>query len=219
LFEGKREDRIETNRGIEQAKAIRPQHAHAMATCGGHQPILHRGARIVHFIGKDIVYFHALFWPTVLKVAELHRPDRLVVHGHLTVNGEKMSKSKGTFISARQYLETLDPSYLRFFYAANLGPGVEDLDLSLNEFRLRVNADLVNNIGNLANRSLTLLAGPMGGQLHPGGEGPGRALVEEALAKAKAVREAFEQLDYRAALKGVCEISQAANVTAQSRII
>ena len=169
------------------------------------------GARIVHFIGKDIVYFHALFWPTVLKVAELHRPDRLVVHGHLTVNGEKMSKSKGTFISARQYLEALDPSYLRFFYAANLGPGVEDLDLSLTEFRLRVNADLVNNIGNLANRSLTLLAGPMGGQLHAGGNGPGRALVEEALTKAKAVREAFEQLDYRAALKGICEISQAAN--------
>ena len=169
------------------------------------------GARIVHFIGKDIVYFHALFWPTVLKVAGLHRPDRLVVHGHLTVNGEKMSKSKGTFISARQYLEVLDPSYLRFFYAANLGPCVEDLDLSLNEFRLRVNADLVNNIGNLANRSLTLLAGPMGGQLHAGGDGPGRALVEEALSKARAVRGALEQLDYRAALKAICEISQAAN--------
>jgi methionyl-tRNA synthetase len=167
--------------------------------------------RILHFIGKDIVYFHALFWPTVLKVAGLRRPDRLVVHGHLTVNGEKMSKSKGTFISARQYLDALDPSYLRFFYASNLGPGVEDLDLSLTEFRLRVNADLVNNIGNLANRSLTLLAGPMDGTLHPGGDGAGRTLVEEALAKARTVREAFEQLDYRAALKGICEISQAAN--------
>lgn len=173
--------------------------------------------RIVHFIGKDIVYFHALFWPTVLNVAKFKRPDKLVVHGHLTVNGVKMSKSKGTLISARQYLDALDPSFLRFFYAANLGPGVEDLDLSLNEFRLRVNAELVNNIGNLANRSLSLIAGPMGKQLHAGSaEGPGKKLVTDALARVPEIREAFERLDYRAALKAITEISQTANGFIQS---
>ncbi|MFL5318928.1 MAG: methionine--tRNA ligase [Myxococcaceae bacterium] len=173
-------------------------------------------SRIIHFIGKDIVYFHALFWPTVLKVANFHRPNRLIVHGHLTVNGEKMSKSKGTFISARQYLDALDPSYLRFFYAANLGPGVEDLDLSLNEFRLRVNADLVNNIGNLANRALSLIAGPMEKKLHAGSTGPGRKLVEDAIGRAKEVRDAFERIDYRSAIKVISEISQSANVFLQN---
>ncbi|MHB8874816.1 MAG: methionine--tRNA ligase [Myxococcaceae bacterium] len=168
-------------------------------------------ARIVHVIGKDIVYFHALFWPAVLKVAALKRPDQIVVHGHLTVNGEKMSKSRGTFVTARTYLEALDPSYLRYFYAANLGSGPEDLDLSLTEFRLRVNAELVNNIGNLANRTLSLLAGPHGGKLAPAGPGPGKALVEEAIARAAEVREGFERFDYRAAVKGIAEISGSAN--------
>ena len=166
---------------------------------------------IIHFIGKDIVYFHALFWPAVLKVAGLKRPDRIVVHGHLTVNGEKMSKSRGTMISARTYLDALDPSYLRYFYAANLGSGPEDLDLSVNEFRLRVNADLVNNIGNLANRTLTMIAGPLDRRLAPASDGPGRKLVEEALERAKAVRAAFERIDYRVAVKAITEISQLAN--------
>ncbi|MGZ3445980.1 MAG: methionine--tRNA ligase, partial [Myxococcaceae bacterium] len=85
---------------------------------------------IRHFIGKDIVYFHALFWPTVLKVARFKRPAKLHVHGHLTLNGEKMSKSRGTLIGARAALEAFDPAYIRYFYAANLGPGPEDFDLS-----------------------------------------------------------------------------------------
>ncbi len=175
-------------------------------------------ARIVHFIGKDIVYFHALFWPAVLKVAGLKRPDRIVVHGHLTVNGEKMSKSRGSLVGAREYLDKLDPSYLRFFYAANLGNGPEDIDLSLNEFRLRVNADLVNNIGNLANRALSLLAGPLekGLAAAPSPAGEGRTLVENALAKAKEVTDAYERLDYRGAVRAICEISQSANVFLQN---
>jgi len=169
------------------------------------------GATICHFIGKDIVYFHALFWPAVLKVANLKRPDRLMVHGHLTVNGEKMSKTRGTFISAREYLAHLDPSYLRYFYAANLGSGPEDLDLSLREFRLRVNADLANNIGNLANRSLSMLANSLERRLAPAAPGPGQALVESAIARAAEVRAAFERLEYRSAIKAVVEISQSAN--------
>jgi methionyl-tRNA synthetase len=174
-------------------------------------------ARIIHFIGKDIVYFHALFWPAVLKVANFKIPQRLIVHGHLTVNGEKMSKSRGTFISARRYLEHLDPSYLRYFYAANLGASPEDLDLSLKEFRLRVNADLANNIGNLANRALTMLANSLEKRLAPAGSGAGRTLVEEALRRSSEVRAAFERLEYRAAIKVIGEIAQAANQFLQAQ--
>jgi methionyl-tRNA synthetase len=168
-------------------------------------------AKIFHFIGKDIVYFHALFWPAVLKVANLKRPSRLMVHGHLTVNGEKMSKTRGNFITARTYLEHLDPSYLRYFYAANLGAGPEDLDLSLKEFRLRVNADLANNIGNLANRTLSMLANSLERRLASAGPGTGRDLVEDALRRSSEVRDAFERLEYRAAIKAIAEIAQAAN--------
>jgi len=167
--------------------------------------------RIVHFIGKDIVYFHALFWPAVLKVAELRVPNEIKVHGHLTVNGEKMSKSRGTLVSVRTYLDNLDPSYLRFFYAGNLGPGPEDFDLNLKDFRLRVNGELVNNVGNLANRGLSMLAGPLEKRLAPGREGPGKALVEAALARVPEVREAFEKLEFRNAIKIIVEISQSAN--------
>ncbi len=169
-------------------------------------------ARIIHFIGKDIVYFHALFWPAVLKVAGLKRPESVKAHGHLTVNGEKMSKSRGTLIPARSYLEHLDPSYLRYFYAAVLGSGVEDLDLSLKDFRLRVNGELVNNVGNLANRSLSMLAGAvLQKRLAPPSDGPGRALVEAALARVSEVREAYEKLEYRQAIRVITEISQSAN--------
>ncbi|RKH51591.1 methionine--tRNA ligase [Corallococcus sp. AB050B] len=173
--------------------------------------------RIVHFIGKDIVYFHALFWPAVLKVAGLHIPNEIKVHGHLTVNGEKMSKTRGTMVPVRDYLDLLDPSYLRYFYAANLGAGVEDLDLNLKDFRLRVNGELVNNVGNLANRALSLLAGPLEKKLAPGrAEGPGRKLVEDALARVPEVREAFEKLEYRNAIRIITEIASTANAFLQT---
>ncbi|NOJ77720.1 methionine--tRNA ligase [Myxococcus xanthus] len=173
--------------------------------------------RIIHFIGKDIVYFHALFWPAVLNVAGFHIPSEIKVHGHLTVNGEKMSKSRGTMVPVRDYLDQLDPSYLRYFYAANLGPGVEDLDLNLKDFRQRVNGELVNNVGNLANRALSLLAGPLEKRLAPGrAEGPGRELVEAALARVPEVREAFDKLEYRSAIRVITEIASAANAFLQT---
>ncbi|SEU38740.1 methionine--tRNA ligase [Stigmatella erecta] len=178
---------------------------------------LESNTRIVHFIGKDIVYFHALFWPAVLKVAGLHGPDEVKVHGHLTVNGEKMSKTRGTLIPARDYLDKLDPSYLRFFYAASLGPGPEDFDLSLKDFRLRVNGELVNNVGNLANRALTMLAGPLEKRLAPGADGAGKALVEAALARVPEVRESFEKLEYRNAIRVIVEIAQGANAFLQTQ--
>lgn len=168
-------------------------------------------ARIVHTIGKDIVYFHCLFWPAVLKVAGLKRPEHVHIHGHLTVNGEKMSKSRGTFINARPYLELLDPNYLRFFYASLLGSGPEDIDLSLKEFLQRVNAELVNNLGNLANRTLTLLAREFEGKLLAPKPELGRPLVDGALAKVKAIREAFVTFESRAAVKLILEIGYSAN--------
>src|SRR5688572_18471971 len=113
---------------------------------------------IVHFIGKDIVYFHTLFWPAMLKAAEFSLPKRVQVHGFLTVNGEKMSKSKGTFILARTYVDHLDPAYLRYYYASKLGPRVEDLDIQLDEFITKVNADLVGKVVNLASRSARFVA-------------------------------------------------------------
>ncbi len=174
-------------------------------------------AEIIHVIGKDIVYFHALFWPAVLKVAHLKRPSRLVVHGHLTVDGTRMSKTRGTFITARTYLDALDPAYLRYFFASNLGPNPEDFDLSPNEFRQRVNGELVNNVCNLANRVLSLLAGPLEKKLAPAGAGPGKALVEESLRKATEVRAAYQALDFRAAVRGAIEISQSANQFLQAR--
>ncbi len=164
-------------------------------------------SRIIHVIGKDIVYFHCLFWPAMLKNARIKRPDHVHIHGHLTVNGEKMSKSKGTFINARPYLDLLDPAYLRFFYASVLGPGPEDLDLDLSQFKNRVNGELVNNLGNLANRTLSLLAG----KLAPASSGEGRALVEKALSRVPEIRKAFETWDYRAGMKMILEIGSTAN--------
>jgi methionyl-tRNA synthetase len=113
---------------------------------------------IVHVIGKDIVKFHTLFWPVMLKVSGFNLPSRVQVHGFLTVNGEKMSKSKGTFVLGSKYLEHLDPAYLRYYYASKLGPKVDDIDLNLEELALRVNGELVNKVVNLASRSSRFLA-------------------------------------------------------------
>jgi methionyl-tRNA synthetase len=111
-------------------------------------------SEIVHVIGKDITYFHALFWPAVLHAARYQLPDRVQVHGFLTINGEKMSKSKGTFVLARTYIEAgLDPSALRYFYASKLGPKVDDIDLDIAEFSARVSTELVNKVVNLVSRS------------------------------------------------------------------
>lgn len=109
-------------------------------------------AELYHFIGKDIVNFHALFWPAMLEGAGYRKPTALNVHGYLTVNGQKMSKSRGTFVKARTYLDHLDPEYLRYYYASKLGRGVEDLDLNLEDFVQKVNSDLVGKVVNIASR-------------------------------------------------------------------
>ncbi len=109
-------------------------------------------AELYHFIGKDIAYFHTLFWPAMLDGANFRTPSAVFCHGFLTVNGAKMSKSRGTFMNARTYLDHLDPDYLRYYLAAKLGPGIEDLDLNTDDFIARVNADLVGKVVNIASR-------------------------------------------------------------------
>ncbi len=172
-------------------------------------------SRVEHFIGKDILRFHAVFWPAMLWATGIKRPDRMPVHGHLTVNGEKMSKSRGTFITGKTYLDSgLDPELLRYFYASNLSPGIYDIDLSLEEFRNRVNADLQKRIANLAARVHSPVSKIAGDGLQAGPETPGfeRARVGEALA---AARVAFRDLEFRAALKAVSDLADLANKAVQ----
>ncbi len=168
-----------------------------------------------HFIGKDILRFHAVFWPAMLWATGLKQPDRMPVHGHLTVNGEKMSKSRGTFVTGRTYLDAdLDPELLRYFYAASLSPGIYDLDLSLEEFRNRVNADLQKRIANLASRLHSLVAKIGGDGLPPGAPSPhfDRAQVPATLA---AVRQAYGALEFRGAMKAVNDLADQANKAVQ----
>jgi methionyl-tRNA synthetase len=109
---------------------------------------------VFHFIGKDIVYFHTLFWPAVLEGAGFRQPDSVFAHGFLTVDGKKMSKSRGTFIKARTFLKHLNPSCLRYYYAAKLGPGMDDIDLSFEDFIARVNSDLVGKLVNISSANV-----------------------------------------------------------------
>jgi methionyl-tRNA synthetase len=170
-------------------------------------------SRVEHFIGKDILRFHAVFWPAMLWATGLKRPDRMPVHGHLTVNGEKMSKSRGTFITGKTYLDSgLDPELLRYFYASNLSPGIFDIDLSLDEFKNRVNADLQKRIANLASRLHSLVA-KVGGVSAAGGTPKlDRGQVAAALA---ASRAAYRDLEYRTALRAINDLADVANKAIQ----
>ena len=107
---------------------------------------------LYHFIGKDIVYFHTLFWPAVLEGAGFRKPTSVFAHGFLTINGKKMSKSRGTFVNARTYLDNLNPNFIRYYYAAKLGPSMEDIDLNTDDFIARVNSDLIGKLVNIASR-------------------------------------------------------------------
>jgi methionyl-tRNA synthetase len=165
------------------------------------------GAEIVHFIGKDITYFHALFWPAMLKAAGLQLPRRVQVHGFLTVNGEKMSKSRGTFIRASTYADHLDPSYLRYYYASRLSSKVDDLDLDLEDFVSRVNADLVGKVVNLASRTARLAQSTGLSASYPDDGGlfaAGAALSDE-------IANAYETCDYGRAMRTVMKLADRAN--------
>lgn len=162
---------------------------------------------IVHVIGKDIVYFHTLFWPAMLKSAGFSLPNRVQVHGFLTVNGEKMSKSKGTFILARTYLEHLDASYLRYYYASKLGARVEDFDLGLEEFVQKVNSELVNKIVNLASRSSRMVA-----KTGLSAEYPEDGGLFAAGAKAgEEIADAYASFDFARAIRLIIALADRAN--------
>lgn len=162
---------------------------------------------IVHVIGKDIVYFHCLFWPAMLNAAGYTTPARVHVHGWLTVNGEKMSKTRGTFILARTYLDHLDPAYLRYYFAAKLGGGQDDIDLSLEDFVHRVDAELVKKAANLASRCFKFVSGRLGGTLGPLPE-DAAALVATARERLGRVAGLYREFDSRTALKLAIEIAE-----------
>ena len=167
-------------------------------------------AELHHFIGKDILYFHSLFWPATLEGAGFRKPTAVHAHGFLTVNGEKMSKSRGTFVTARRYLDHLPPDYFRYFLAAKLGPGLEDIDMNLEEFATRINADLVGKLVNIASRCASFIHRGYGGQLAAGLPEPG--LYREFVDAGAGIVEAWESLEYAAAVREIMALADRANL-------
>jgi methionyl-tRNA synthetase len=162
---------------------------------------------IHHFIGKDITYFHTLFWPAMLKTAGLTLPAKVHIHGFLTVDGEKMSKSRGTFVNASTYLKHLDPMWLRYYYASKLGSRLDDLDLNLEEFVNKVNSDLVGKVVNLASRTARFVEGAGLSSVYPDDGG----LFVEAAAQAEAIADAYEACDYNLAMRLIMGLADRAN--------
>ncbi len=165
---------------------------------------------LYHFIGKDIVYFHTLFWPALLKGADFKSPTQVMVHGHVMVNGEKMSKSKGTFISARVYLNHLDPQFLRYYYATKINGSIDDLDLNINDFSSRVNSDLVGKIVNLASRGAQMLTKKMDGTLSDL-DAEGTELVQRIRAQAETIAQFYDVRDYAKATTLIREMAEHTN--------
>ncbi len=164
---------------------------------------------VYHFIGKDILYFHALFWPAMLQAARLARPKSINAHGFLTVNGKKMSKSRGTFITARAYLDCLPPEYLRYYFAAKLNAGIEDLDLNLDDFRARINSDLVGKLVNIASRTSQLLAKYLDNALSD--TLPDTTLYQEFLLAGQTIAGHYETREYSRAIKAIMDLADRAN--------
>ena len=171
---------------------------------GGNEP----AAEVHHFIGKDITYFHTLFWPAMLKVAGMTLPTKVRVHGFLTVNGQKMSKSRGTFLLARDYLDQLDPAALRYYYAAKLSGGIDDIDLNLEEFTTKVNADLVGKVVNLASRTARWLSETGLATPYPDDGG----LFARAAADGDAIAAAYENCDFARAMRLIMQAADRANL-------
>jgi len=164
---------------------------------------------LYHFIGKDILYFHALFWPATLEFSGYRKPTQIFAHGFLTVNGEKMSKSRGTFITARSYLDHIkNPEYLRYYYAAKLNSTMEDIDLNLEDFVARVNSDLVGKYINIASRTAGFITKQFGGELQKDSMKP---LIDGALAQGLLIAESYRDRNYSKALRDIMEIADRIN--------
>ncbi|MDD2932897.1 MAG: methionine--tRNA ligase [Methylotenera sp.] len=164
---------------------------------------------LYHFIGKDILYFHALFWPATLEFSGHRKPTQIFAHGFLTVNGEKMSKSRGTFITARSYLDHIkNPEYLRYYYAAKLNSTMEDIDLNLEDFVARVNSDLVGKYINIASRTAGFINKRFDGRLKASQANPVIAEMKSAAAR---IAEAYDHRDYGKALREIMSLADQAN--------
>jgi len=166
-------------------------------------------AEVYHFIGKDIMYFHTLFWPAVLQGAGYRTPTSVFAHGFLTVNGQKMSKARGTFINGRTYLDHLNPSHLRYYYAAKLGPTIEDIDLNLEDFVARVNSDLVGKLVNIASRCAGFISkrfdGRLADKLHD------EDLFESFAGAADTIAQHYENREYSKAMRLIMTLADSAN--------
>jgi methionyl-tRNA synthetase len=183
-------------------------------------------AEIYHFIGKDIVYFHCLFWPAMLDGADLRKPTAVFAHGFLTVDGQKMSKTRGTFIKARTYLDHLGPEYLRYYFAAKLGSGVHDIDLNLEDFTQRVNADLVGKYVNIASRAAGFISKRFGGALTGvllGDQDPARddnhidRITASLQGAAGNIASWYESRDFSRAVKEIMRLADEVNYYADEK--
>lgn len=180
-----------------------------------------RNSEIVHFIGKDILYFHTLFWPAMLEGSGYRSPSKIHVHGFIGVNGEKMSKSRGTFIKAKTFVKFLDAEHLRFYLAAKLGPGMDDIDLSFDDFVNKVNADLVGNLINSVSRVSTTILDTLDRTLGTVSE-EGLALLEEILTQPvktgirddsiqNIIKTAYEQRNYAKVMREIARLGDRVN--------
>jgi len=164
---------------------------------------------VFHFIGKDIMYFHTLFWPAVLQGAGFRPPSSVYAHGFLTVNGQKMSKSRGTYIMARTYLDNLNPEFLRYYYAAKLGPTIEDIDLNLEDFIARVNSDLVGKLINIASRCAGFISKRFAGKLADSLPDPD--LFSEVVEASASIAGHFERREFSKAMRQIMALADKAN--------
>ena len=165
-------------------------------------------AELYHFIGKDIINFHAIFWPAILQSANFRTPTEIFVHGYLTIDNQKMSKSRGTFIKARTYLEHLNPEYLRYYFAAKLNDRIEDIDLNFNDFVQRINADLVGKVVNIASRSANFIHKYFMGKLAAEID---TSLITEFTAAGNAIAENFVNREFSRAVRNIMELADRAN--------
>ncbi|MFH2001942.1 MAG: methionine--tRNA ligase [Planctomycetota bacterium] len=175
-----------------------------------HSHWLSGDTEVVHFIGKDIAYHHGIYWPAMLMGAGYPLP-RVRIHGFLTVDGAKMSKSRGTFINARTYRKHLDPQYLRYYFACKIGPNSADLDLSFDDLEARINSDLVGKIANLPSRSATMIKKTLDGRL---GKIPdeARGLMESLKGASEEIAAHYENLEYSEVTRKICQLADQVNV-------
>ncbi|WP_297533222.1 methionine--tRNA ligase [Thalassolituus sp.] len=171
-------------------------------------------AEVYHFIGKDIINFHALFWPSMLSAADFRTPTAVNAHGFVTVNGAKMSKSRGTFIKARTYLNHLNPTYLRYYFAAKLGSSVDDFDLNLEDFVQRVNSDLVNKLINIASRTANFIKKSGGVLSESCAE---EAMVNDFINAGDHIAELYERREFGRAMKEIMTLADRANEYIQAK--